>query len=911
MALGAALVSSAIAFFIFSPLQNTISATGFSCSSGQFECSNQRCIGSNWRCDNQDDCGDNSDEVGCPPRPCNGTDEFKCSNNECVLQSDVCDGINDCTDGSDEATDSGPRCAPKPKTCGPSDFMCSNGHCINARLTCDGENDCVDNSDEQNCTVACNPISEFRCANGRMCVSVDFLCDLEDDCGDGSDEQNCHKSTCAPNQFRCVQSGRCMHSRYRCDKSSDCTDGSDEAGCNTTVITHATPPPLKCRRDEWMCADKKHCIHRQWICDGSQECDDGSDEASCGTVGCAADEFTCDNERCIPSSQRCNGVDNCNDGSDERSCPSPTPTVSTTSTQPSRSAAPTLRPTNATQTPSSCEAGYFFCSSSATCITKNKVCDGNADCSNGEDEENCGGCKSYNGHCLQQCHDTKSGHYCSCNAGYKLMDDKKSCEDINECEIPGICSQVCRNTKGSFKCSCLEGYVLDLDGRKCRSSEPRASLIFSNGRDIRQISTDGSEYKKTVPDLKNAGSLDFDFKTSTIYWLETREKKVQRARIGQNIAPKVDNVLENGMPCATKIAVDWVGRKMYWACRGAIEVSQMDGSLRRTLLKGDILKPSAIALDPSERRLYWTDWSDPAKIERASMDGSGREVLISGLHLEMPVDLTIDYTNKKLYWVDFKLRVIKQCDLDGKNVREIVTRGIKKPSALTLFEDHVYWIDDKKIYKANKFTGKNVSVMVNEAFAPSDLRIYHPQRQPMADTPCSHDNGQCSHLCLLSWDKNFTCSCPDGFHLRKDGKTCKENHSSSSSVSTPTDNVSYTSYPSGRNVDKQVSQPDSKANPGLIAGLVGGLLLVVFLCFIVFFVARKKRSPRLQIVYTTEPVEDKVFLVGDAQGKKVRSFKADMKTNFENVNFKDENNVEEYGDDDCRRKIIPLEEDIV
>ena len=101
-------------------------------------------------------------------------------------------------------------------------------------------------------------------------------------------------------------------------------------------------------------------------------------------------------------------------------------------------------------------------------------------------------------------------------------------------------------------------------------SEPRASLIFSNGRDIRQISTDGSEYKKTVPDLKNAGSLDFDFKTSTIYWLETREKKVQRARIGQNIAPKVDNVLENGMPCATKIAVDWVGRKMYWACRGEL-----------------------------------------------------------------------------------------------------------------------------------------------------------------------------------------------------------------------------------------------------------------------------------------------------------------------------------------------------
>lgn len=65
-----------------------------------------------------------------------------------------------------------------------------------------------------------------------------------------------------------------------------------------------------------------------------------------------------------------------------------------------------------------------------------------------------------------------------------------------------------------------------------------------------------------------------------------------------------------------------------------------------------------------------------------------------------------------------------------------------------------------------------------------------------------------------------------------------------------------------------------------------------------------------RIVYTTEPVEDKVFLVGDVPGKKVNIFKGNIKTNFENVNFKDENNVEEDDDDD-RRKIISLREDIV
>ena len=39
----------------------------------------------------------------------------------------------------------------------------------------------------------------------------------------------------------------------------------------------------------------------------------------------------------------------------------------------------------------------------------------------------------------------------------------------------------------------------------------------------------------------------------------------------------------------------------------------------------------------------------------------------------------------------------------------------------------------KKIYKANKFTGKNKTVLVNEAFSPKDLHIYHPQRQPQGN----------------------------------------------------------------------------------------------------------------------------------------------------------------------------------
>jgi len=102
---------------------------------------------------------------------------------------------------------------------------------------------------------------------------------------------------------------------------------------------------------------------------------------------------------------------------------------------------------------------------------------------------------------------------------------------------------------------------------------PRPSLIFSNLRNIRQIKTDGSEYKDAVARLKNAVSLDFDIKTSMIYWTEQSEKKIQRARIGGNTSSKIINVMEQGLQRLSKIAVDWVGRKIYWASQGTRYIS--------------------------------------------------------------------------------------------------------------------------------------------------------------------------------------------------------------------------------------------------------------------------------------------------------------------------------------------------
>lgn len=102
---------------------------------------------------------------------------------------------------------------------------------------------------------------------------------------------------------------------------------------------------------------------------------------------------------------------------------------------------------------------------------------------------------------------------------------------------------------------------------------PRPSLIFSNRRNIRQIRTDGSEYKEAVAKLTNAVSLDFDIKTSMIYWTEQALRKIQRARIQANAAPQIFDVMDKGLEDHSYIAVDWVGRKIYWAKQGKRDIS--------------------------------------------------------------------------------------------------------------------------------------------------------------------------------------------------------------------------------------------------------------------------------------------------------------------------------------------------
>ena len=90
--------------------------------------------------------------------------------------------------------------------------------------------------------------------------------------------------------------------------------------------------------------------------------------------------------------------------------------------------------------------------------------------------------------------------------------------------------------------------------------------------------------------------------------------------------------------------------------------------------------------------LYWTD-AGSDRIQRAELDGSDLRTLVTGL--VKPRDLALDRDGGRLYWTDSGSEKIQRAHLDGSHVEDLVTTGLKEPFGLALDTagGKIYWTD--------------------------------------------------------------------------------------------------------------------------------------------------------------------------------------------------------------------------
>uniref|UniRef100_A0A8D3DN13 EGF-like domain-containing protein n=1 Tax=Scophthalmus maximus TaxID=52904 RepID=A0A8D3DN13_SCOMX len=305
-------------------------------------------------------------------------------------------------------------------------------------------------------------------------------------------------------------------------------------------------------------------------------------------------------------------------------------------------------------------------------------------------------------------------------------------------------------------------------------------LLYANRRDLRLVDAahDKANASVVVGGLEDAAAVDYVFAQGLVYWSDVSEEAIKRTVYNRSGAAGAVQTVVPGLASPDGLACDWLGRKLYWTDSetNRIEVSELDGALRKVLFWQELDQPRAIALDPQRGFMYWTDWGEIPKIERAGMDGTNRSMIIDK-EIYWPNGLTLDYSQQKLYWADAKHNFIHRANLDGSS-REVVVKGeLPHPFALTLYEDTLFWTDwnTHSIHSCRKQTGGEQRVVHSDIFSPMDIHVFSAKRQLVVNTPCSLNNGGCSHLCLLSPLKPFyQCACPTGVQLLEDGVTCRD-----------------------------------------------------------------------------------------------------------------------------------------
>ncbi|VDP36380.1 unnamed protein product [Heligmosomoides polygyrus] len=700
------------------------------------------CIDIGRVCDGKWDCYDGSDEDirgVCAGNFSCSKDEFRCDSMTCISEHLLCDGRADCEDRSDEKWT---VCKERPQNCINGTFACApTKQCLPNSWRCDGRVDCPDKSDERNCEPRDCDSDHFQCLTGQ-CIPLQWACDGRANCRDGSDELHCFEGCRVGREFRCEPSSACLDISLKCDGIVDCENGFDEQNCANISSSR------QCKKmNEYLCRREQRCIRRSAVCDGVEDCVDGQDERKCSEwrrfchwahgKKCAMGLFACRNgEECIAGHLECDGVADCADASDEHEhcCRSPF----NTKVVEARCRAPDITCRTFT--------GIVCLPAAKTVPVYNVFYMEIRSCMELDCQDAC----------YVQPRDGTFTTVCGCAANRTLKADGRSCEvaQTRPCGF-GACSQHCViHSNRTSHCFCETGYQMMPDGFTCRAIDSRRPfLLYSDRHTLMYLPSDSPRATPLLPQLENAVSFDYLYHvngTISIFWADVTLDTIFRVEVNGKSVSQPRPIISTGLSTVEGLAVDWITEVIYWtdSYHDHIQVAKIDGSMRATVVKGEVHNPRDIAIDPGRGLMFWTDWQDEnPRIERATMAGKNRSVIFkvsSIVNGGWPNGLICDTIARRIYWVDAKSDTVHTVTYDG--------------------QDHV---------EANKWNGSSITAIFHTPIRPFYLKVVHRSKQPRTlRNPCGRSI--CSHLCLIDGHAQFSCKCPQFMQLKNGSMTTCE-----------------------------------------------------------------------------------------------------------------------------------------
>lgn len=242
---------------------------------------------------------------------------------------------------------------------------------------------------------------------------------------------------------------------------------------------------------------------------------------------------------------------------------------------------------------------------------------------------------------------------------------------------------------------------------------------------IYRAARDGSEVEIVVA-RTFIDSIAIDREGGRLFWTTITNRGLKHVELWQGkLDGSLPTLLADDLNWVGDVVFDPVDKHLYVSSLGDAKIVRMnaDGSERKDFLAG-LPPPSRLFIDAENRKLYWVSNSLP-RLDRISLDGSGREAVITNLP-GVAFGFGIDPVEQRVYWT-FPGGVLYRSKLDGSE-RQQLFKGLNQPDGLAVDVDNrkLYWAEKGKISQSN-LDGSGLEVLVSgKSDLYSSLEILPP-----------------------------------------------------------------------------------------------------------------------------------------------------------------------------------------
>ena len=194
---------------------------------------------------------------------------------------------------------------------------------------------------------------------------------------------------------------------------------------------------------------------------------------------------------------------------------------------------------------------------------------------------------------------------------------------------------------------------------------------------LRRANLDGTSVQEIRSLTSIPRGIAVDTEDGKVYWTNSKGR-IHRVNIDGTGFQSLITQLND----PTHIVLNVTDQQFYWSESGRIRRANFDGSSRQVVA---ITSNPVSGIAVASGKIYWTEAISAARgnIRQANLNGSSAEVLVK--LRSVPVGIAVDPSKRKLYWTNSRGR-IQRSNLNGSFIQNIV-EGLGMPSTIAISVD--------------------------------------------------------------------------------------------------------------------------------------------------------------------------------------------------------------------------------